>query len=109
MEISKGAIVRTNYGTGPYEITEVQGPCICPEYIASLDATYEKPAPPSHPHYHFICKELNYPKNRRPCDNEFYLGGYRLDGTSVWDRDRLIIEGFASEVQLELFEGVSND
>lgn len=93
MEITIGTIVKTNYGTGPYVITEISKPCRCPEYVASLSPG----APKSEKHYHFVCypAEIAKPREKDKC----WLGGFRLDGTNVWDDDRLII---LPSVQLNL-------
>ena len=76
--VTAGNWVRTNYGTGPYQITEVSGPCCCPEYLASLEGDET----PSRPHYHITCRD-----NR---GHTCWLNGYTLDGRSVWRRDRLM-------------------
>lgn len=85
-------IVTTNYDTGPYVITEVDGPCRCPEYVRSLNGDES----PSEPHYHLTCRRAEQPER-----GEYWLDGYRLDGTSVWNNDRLILTGQARG-QLEL-------
>jgi len=78
-----GRIVRTSYGTGPYEIIGVSAPCDCPEYSRSLDGDKT----PSEPHYHLECRD--HPA-RKGIESPSYLAGYRADGSSVWTEDRLI-------------------
>lgn len=79
-------IVTTNYGTGPYVITEVYGPCECPEYLRHLDGDDS----PSEPHYHLTCRHAELPGQ-----GDYWLNGYRLDGTNVWCDDRLSLIGEA--------------
>jgi hypothetical protein len=89
-----GKIVHTNYGTGPYMVTNVSEPCDCGEYLESLENSEAK----SEPHVHLIC--------RAPGDKQdSHLGGYRLDGTSVWNADTITVsdppstsDAFADEV-----------
>jgi hypothetical protein len=92
-----GRIVSTNYNTGPFVIREVSGPCTCPEYLASLGRN----APPSEPHYHLTVEDANPPPGKR--DNRAWLNGYRLDGTNVWSRDRLIFGDLVRGTQQDLF------
>lgn len=77
-----GEIVRTSYGSGPYRITMIDGPCTCPEYIKHLDGDET----PSEPHYHLTCAGIEH-------NGSFYLNGFRPDGTSVWNKDSLIFDG----------------
>lgn len=76
--VSVGHIVETSYGTGPYLITAVSGPCRCPEYVRSLSGDVA----PSEPHYHITCEGHN---------GTAWLNGYLLDGNNVWCADRLLI------------------
>lgn len=102
-----GKIVSTKYGTGPYVIESVHGPCNCPSYFDSINARYLSVSPPELPvpsewHVHLTCKDADRPRGRikgTRSDSDSYLNGYRLDGTSVWDDDRLIFHG---AVQVEL-------
>lgn len=72
--LTVGQWVKTSYGTGPYRITKVYGPCRCVDEWADGDA-YR-----SEPHYHLLC--------RKEGDREdYYLNGYRPDGSSVWSDD----------------------
>lgn len=74
--VSVGSWVRTNYGTGPYQILDMEGPCRCPEYLGSLQGDET----PSEEHYHMTCSgEAGI----------YWLNGYRLNGISVWGDDRL--------------------
>jgi hypothetical protein len=88
-----GDVVRTSYGTGPYLITEIEGPCTCAAYLRHLDGDES----PSEPHYHLTCEMVDEPRK-----GSYWLNGYRLDGTSVWSGDRVEKVGAASK-QLELF------
>ena len=88
--LNRGAVIRTSYGTGPYTIVDIDGPCDCPEYLRSLDGDNT----PSEPHYHLTCKGIDDP-------GLYWLNGYRLDGTSVWSDDRILVE--QAGAQLELF------
>ncbi|CAG9255848.1 conserved hypothetical protein [Paraburkholderia caribensis] len=87
MLLRVGAFVRTSYNTGPYTVLSLSGPCTCPGYVRSLNGDNR----PSRPHWHMEVADL---KGKR----DFYLGGYALDGRSVWCEDRLI-----DASQLELF------
>lgn len=78
-----GSIVRTSYGTGPYEITGVTGPCECPEVWENL----RENKTPSEPHYHLECRDF---PARKGIASPSYLAGYRADGTNVWTEDVLI-------------------
>tara|TARA_A100000171_G_C2126683_1_gene143967 strand:- start:1681 stop:1866 length:186 start_codon:yes stop_codon:yes gene_type:complete len=60
-----------------------------------LDGDYS----PSEPHYHLTCGIAEQPQQ-----GERWLNGYRLDGTSVWNNDRLILTGQAPG-QLDLLSG----
>lgn len=93
-----GEIVRTNYGTGPYRITEIDGPCVCPEYVGLINGD----ASPSEPHYHLTCAWAG-PIVRGIVPKESYLSGYRPDGTNVWCDDKLSFEGAAPGVTSDLF------
>lgn len=84
------AIVRTSYGTGPYVITELSGPCSC-------NCSDERPHS-TEPHYHIECQLVD--RSRR---GPYWLNGYRLDGTNVWSRDRLAFEGLAPGASANLF------
>ena len=78
-----GMIVRTSYGSGPYVITSVSGPCTCPAY---LDVLNMRKAPPSRPHYHLVAKEVGKPRS-----SDYYLNGYDENGNYVWGDARLIV------------------
>lgn len=94
-----GALIRTNYGTGPYVVESVDGPCDCPEYVRSLDGDNS----PSEPHYHLTVRDADRPAGhgrRKMTGGQSYLGGYRPDGSSVWSRDRIEL---LEAVQARLF------
>lgn len=88
-----GDVVRTSYDTGPYLITEIEGPCTCADFLRHLNGDES----PSEPHYHLTCEIAGEPRK-----GSYWLNGYRLDGTSVWSCDRVTQVGAASK-QLELF------
>lgn len=96
-----GAIVQTSYGSGPYEIVHIDGPCTCPDYLASLQASWDKPAPPSPEHLHFTCKWAGDPA-RHNVRETFYLNGFDLAGCNVWRDDTLQIIGYKREYQFTL-------
>lgn len=80
-----GMVVRTSYGTGPYEIIGVMGNCTCPSFLDSLEYGSRREAPPpSKPHFHLTCRGLGAKK--------YYLNGYDENGNNVWsDNDRIIV------------------
>ncbi len=86
-----GEIVRTSYGTGPYRITDIDGPCQCPEYLRHIDGDET----PSEEHYHLECVGADGSRS--------WLNGYRADGSSVWDDDTLIFDGTERFRTLDLF------
>lgn len=88
MLVQLGAYVRTSYGTGPYLIEEIDGPCTCASFHRHL-AGDERP---SLPHFHLTVREITRHKSVA------WLGGYTLNGKSVWCGDRLI-----DARQMELF------
>lgn len=95
MSFQVGGIVRTNYNTGPYQVSEIEGPCTCPEYVRNLDGDET----PSEPHYHLTCIGMvGHEKGKT-----YWLNGHRPDGSSVWSNDRLIFDGVAPGVTLDLF------
>lgn len=96
-----GALIRTNYKTGPYRVTHVHGPCTCPEYVRSLDGDDT----PSEPHYHLTCASAEAPGNSpkrfaRGFGGPYFLAGFRPDGSSVWSSDRIEL---VEAVQVRLF------
>jgi len=79
-----GSIISTSYGTGPYILQSMHGPCNCGEYIESLD----NPDCTSEDHYHLLL-------TGKDISDKYYLGGYALKDdtwTSEWNNDYLIIE-----------------
>lgn len=86
--IQIGDIVRTSYGTGPYEICSVSGPFTSPSYLQSLNLGEKAPASP--PHFSYTCRLAHDTKKRKA---DYYLNGY--DGVthcSVFNNDRLFVE-----------------
>lgn len=88
MIVAPGLVVRTSYGTGPYVVLRVDGPCCCSSYLDSISGRER----PSKPHFHITCRK---PDGR---GGNYHLNGYSLEGKSVWSRDRLTVES-----QLEMF------
>lgn len=82
-----GMVVRTSYGTGPYEITGVTGNCTCPSFLDSLEySSRGETPPPSKPHFHLTCRCLGDKRS------EYYLNGYDENGNSAYsDNDRIIV------------------
>ena len=82
-----GMVVRTSYGTGPYEITGVISDCTCPSFLDFLEYSSRMDTPPSSKtHFHLTCRGLG---NKR---GEYYLNGYGENGNSVYsDNDRIIV------------------
>ena len=85
--IKVGDIIRTNYGTGPYEVVQVTGPYYSPSYVDELKYGWEN-APRSLPHFSYQCRRA-YTKEKPV----YLLNGY--DGVthhSVWNSDRIITQ-----------------
>lgn len=76
----KGEIVLTSYGTGPFQIVDISGPCCCPNYNDSISM---RNPPASAPHLHLVCKSSTK-------TGEFYLNGFLPTGKNVWNDDFLI-------------------
>lgn len=74
-----GKVVTTNYGTGPYVVTDVSGPCQCSETGEGKHTEW---------HVHLTCRDKEPQKGKGMLS---FLAGYRLDGTSVWNSDRLLV------------------
>lgn len=89
--LHRGAIIRTNYGTGPYVVIGINGPCECPEFVRQLNGD----STTSEPHFHITCQA-----QERPEQGLYWLNGYRLDGTSVWGPDRIDVIGEAAQKDL---------
>jgi hypothetical protein len=77
-----GAIVRTSYGTGPYVIRHVSGPEVGERKIG----------------------QFNMMLHGYGCGvGEYFLNGYRQDGTHCRTKDFLIFEGFEPNCNADLF------
>lgn len=96
-------VVRTNYGTGPYRITRIDGPCTCADYVAHIDGNDT----PSEPHFHLTCVWAGAPRRGRDERGNYWLNGYRADGTSVWSDDRLLFDGTATGYSGDLFQAAT--
>lgn len=99
MNLTPGMILHTNYQPCRYVITNVAGPCTCARYLDQMNTEHPRA---SQPHYHLTCRLLN---NER--EGDFYLNGYRPDGSNVWSSDRLTFEGLAQGVTGDLFSGMA--
>lgn len=85
-----GNVVETSYGTGPYLITEVIGPCTCSDMSELINGA----ADCSSAHFHATCKGLaGHQKN-----DVFYLNGYTQDGRSVWSNDFITVVKYADQM-----------
>jgi len=101
MTLCIGEIVRTSYNTGPYRIVRATGPHTSPSYLDSINGIDR----PSEPHFCLVCVWAGpvFERAARKSKEEYYLNGYRLDGTSVWGDDFLIFESVTAGVNLRLF------
>jgi hypothetical protein len=92
--VSIGDIIKTSYGTGPYIVIDITGPCTCPAYRDIINGRYDHL---SAPHYHITGEKDN---------RKYYLNGYALDQDgkikSIWLDDEIFITGYAT-YQLLLF------
>ncbi len=97
-----GEVISTQYSGVRLEIIEITGPCNCPKFIDKISM---KNPPNSEDHYHFVCSNRKNGRN-------YYFGGYRLDGTTVWPlnklscmygRDGIVFHGAADGVSMFLF------
>jgi hypothetical protein len=96
-----GKIIVTSYGSGPYRITGVSGPCRCPRDMDSLEETWIYQAPRTEPHFHLTMKDHPAPAGRKAHD--YYLSQYRRDGTSVTCDDAFfIVEDTGQQLELGL-------
>lgn len=89
-------LVCTSYGTGPYVIEHMHGPCTCVSFLDMLNYRGSGPLPTSEPHYHLTCSCPGI-------SGTYYLNGYRRDGSNVWSLDRVFRIGRAKG-QLGLFD-----
>lgn len=97
MCIEVGAIVKTSYGTGPYKIIQVTGPCTCTKYTSAL-YDFKNPLA-SLPHYHFVCTEKN--GIRKPVLNGYNKQNGKIK--SVWCNDEIEVISFKAGHQFSLF------
>lgn len=98
MTICVGDIVLTNYDTGPYVIVEIFGPRTAPHYLDQINGVDSD----SEPHYSFRCGWAGPRAEGQHYSDDYWLNGYRLDGSSIWDGDRLTVTGHKTGVQLDL-------
>ena len=84
MSLTVGMIVSTSYRTGPYIIKKVSGPCTCARYLDQISGSTRE----SETHFHLTCGLRNAER-----EGDFYLNGYRPDGSNVWSCDRLTFHG----------------
>lgn len=85
MNLTLGRVVRTSYGTGPFKISRIFGPCTCLGYVGTINGDEGE----SDQHYHMTAEKPDRP--REP----YALNGYRDDGTNVWSRDQLFFDDVA--------------
>lgn len=71
-----GKVVKTNYGTGPYRIPKMHGPCTCPTYVDSINM--DNP-PPTREHFHMTCRRVGEEKR----GDDYYLSHLDRNGRSV--------------------------
>jgi len=108
--IEIGDIVRTSYGTGPYRVVEVKHGCDCPSYFDGLEFMGRPDkARRSKPHCHMLLVKASCPVGKEPRRGEtmagyYWLNGYDESGASVWNSDKLFVEGKAPGMQLRLFD-----
>jgi hypothetical protein len=69
MHLEIGQIIKTNYGTGPYRITEITRGCTCTHVLDAIEGK-EAPLPP---HLHLTLRGCGGDHNE---GSEFYLGYY---------------------------------
>ena len=98
MCIEVGAIVKTSYGTGPYKVVQVTGPCTCPTYTDSL-YNFKNPLA-SLPHYHFVCMDAN--GKTKSCLNGYTMQNGKIK--SVWCNDEIEVLAFKPGHQFSLFK-----
>ena len=95
MRLELGDIIRTNYGTGPYRITEIYRGCRCDE---DHQEDEDNPCPP---HIHLTVEKVN-PRDgldSRPC----YLNRYDEETLrSLESEDCLIVMPSDAPVQTTL-------
>lgn len=96
--IKVGDIVQTNDGTGPYYIAEIHGPSTRPHFLGEINGIDT----PSEPHFYFRCGWAGAIAEGHIYEENYFLNGYRLDGTNVWSDDRLTVIGQQAGVQLDL-------
>lgn len=85
-----GDIVRTNYGTGPHIIVEIQGPCTCGNYVQIINRLPGERIIPRPPHWHFtVVDETAQPtKDGYYRERDFgWLGGYVYQNGECVDVD----------------------
>lgn len=84
-----GARIRTSYGTGPYIVEHVSGPCRCASYLDTINGV-KGLAALSDKHFHVVMRHAHHAEaTGRQRGVKCYLNGYRPDGTSVWSDDRI--------------------
>jgi hypothetical protein len=95
-----GEIIRTSYGTGPFVITDIYGPCNCPAYLD--ENNNGNAAKETDEHYHLTCQAVTDEGviiNETPS----YLNHYRRDGTHISREHWLIFESGHVVGQMDLF------
>lgn len=76
MNLNPAAIISTSYGTGPYRITKMIGPCTCPTYVDTINCSNP---PKTREHYHLVCR-MAYDKADQ---NDYHISHIDASGRSV--------------------------
>lgn len=84
--LSTGKVVKTGYGTGPYKITNMHWPCICPTYVDRINM--DNP-PPTREHFHLTCRIVGEERRGDDC----YLTHIDRNGRSVVEDKGLAMHG----------------
>lgn len=91
-----GAVIRTNYGTGPYEVISITTGCTCSDYVSELNGCPTE----REPHLHLLCKDAIGKRRAHS-----YLGGYVIrDDDRVLNLTLGISNGRADEIFIEGFK-----
>ena len=85
----------------PYKIEYIDGPCKCPDPCTDIEIG---DPPESETHYHLALSRFDALRySAQESSGGYGLAGFRLDGSSVWNGDR--IEIIEKAEQPELFPG----
>lgn len=100
MRLEIGNIIKTNYGTGPYEIISIIRGCTCSSY---LDMINKKDPPKSTEHIHLTVRQVL--KDGSLSVSKFYLNGYDEETLKsvLGDDDEIILCESTKPVQATFF------